>query len=282
VRYARNRVRHELLPLLAERYNPRVREALLRFAEAQRADAKLLDDIVDAAFERCMSDEGTVGREAFRNEADAIRRRVVARLGRRLGVGDLPFDRVLGAAQFIANGATGAVFDLGSGAQLQNGRRHTKALQPPEAVEAAETPLAVPGTMAAFGRVFRARMLEERPAAAASLRAYCTPRRQVFDADAVGGDLSLRRRRPGDSFTPLGMTGRKKLQDYFVDAGVPAYERDTQVLLTGGGKILWVVGGAIGSHAAVTESTTRFLEVDIIDGTEETAALDGGTDSGEG
>ena len=279
VRYARNRVRHELLPLLAERYNPRVREALLRFAEAQRADSQLLDEIAGAAFECCLSEDGAIEREEFRNEAEAIRRRIVARLGRRLEVSDLPFDRVVAAAQFIADGATGEMFDLGSGVQLQNARRHTKVRVTLEA-EAAETPLAVPGVTAALGRVFRARMLDKRPAA--ELAAYCTPRRQVFDADAAGADLSVRRRRPGDSFTPLGMSGTKKLQDYFVDAGIPAFERDAQILLTGGGKILWIVGGAIGAHAAVKDPTTRFLEIDVINGTEETAALDGGADSEEG
>jgi len=280
VRYARNRVRHELLPLLAERYNPRVREALLRFAEAQRADAELLDTLGRAAFGRCVSEDAAIDRARFRNEPESLQRRMVARLGRLLGVTDMPFDRVVAAARFVADGATGEVFDLGAGVQLQNGRRHTKPLRPPEAVETAETPLAVPGVTSALGRMFRARVLEQRPAP--DLAAYCTARRQVFDADAAGADLSVRRRRAGDSFTPLGMTGTKKLQDYFVDAGVPAFERDAQILLTGGGKILWVVGGAVSSHAAVTESTARFLEVDIIDGTEETAALDGGADSEEG
>jgi len=280
VRYARNRVRHELLPLLAERYNPRVREALLRFAEAQRADSELIDNLAGAAFDRCVSRQGAIDRTRFRAEPRSVQRRMVARLGRRLGVTDVPFDRVVAAARFVADGATGEVFDLGSGVQLQNGRRHTKPLRPTEAIEAAETPLTVPGVTSALGRVFRTLSLEQRPAA--DLAAYCTPRRQVFDAAAAGTDLSVRRRRPGDSFTPLGMAGRKKLQDYFVDTGTPAYERDLRILLTGGGKILWVVGGAISAHAAVTASTTRFLEVDVIDGTEETAALDGRADTEEG
>jgi len=280
VRYARNRVRHELLPLLAERYNPRVREALLRFAEAQRADAELLDQLSAGAFDQCVFEDAVIDRPQFRNQPEALQRRVVTEFGRLLGVTDMPFDRVIDAIRFIARGATGAMFDLGAGVQLQNAKRHTKPLATRPEAEPEETPLAVPGVTAALGRVFRAHVLEQRPAP--DLPAYCTPRRQVFDAAAAGKDLSVRRRRPGDSFTPLGMTGTKKLQDYFVDAGVPAFERDAQILLTGGGKILWVVGGAISSHAAVTESTARFLEVDIIDGTEETAALDGGADSEEG
>ena len=280
VRYARNRVRHELLPLLAERYNPRVREALLRFAEAQRADAVLLDCLAEDAFDRCVSEQGAIDRRRFRDEPQSFQRRIVARLGRLLGLADLPFDRVVAAARFVADGATGEVFDLGSGVQLQNGRGHAKPLRPAEAVETGETPLTVPGVTSALGRAFRTRVLDQRPAA--DLASYCTPCRQVFDAAAAGASQSVRRRRPGDSFTPLGMTGRKKLQDYFVDAGIPAFERDAQILLTGGGKILWVVGGAISSHAAVTESTTRFLEVDVIDGTEETTALNGGADSEEG
>ena len=280
VRFARNRVRHELIPLLAERYNPRVREALLRFAEAQRADAEVLDQLSAGAFDQCVLEDAAIDRPQFRNQPEALQRRVVTEFCRLLGVTDMPFDRVVDAVRFIARGATGAMFDLGAGMQLQNAKRHTKPLATRPAAEPGETPLAVPGVTAALGRVFRVRVLEQRPAA--DLAAYCTPCRQVLDADAAGVSLSVRRRRPGDSFTPLGMTGRKKLQDYFVDAGIPAYERDARILLTAGGKILWIVGGPISSHAAVTDSTTHFLEVDVIDGTEETAALDGGADTEEG
>ncbi len=57
--------------------------------------------------------------------------------------------------------------------------------------------------------------------------------------------LSLRSWRPGDRFRPLGMSGHKKLQDFFVDAKVPRFERERIPLLLSGERIAWVVGHRI-------------------------------------
>src|SRR5262249_22180681 len=48
----------------------------------------------------------------------------------------------------------------------------------------------------------------------------------VVRADLCGKELSVRNRRPGDRFRPLGLGGRKKLQDFFVDRKVRRDERD--------------------------------------------------------
>jgi tRNA(Ile)-lysidine synthase len=52
----------------------------------------------------------------------------------------------------------------------------------------------------------------------------------------------VRRRLPGDRFQPLGMTGHKKLQDFFTDAQVPRDERDTVPLFVSPRGIVWVGG----------------------------------------
>jgi len=51
-RFTRNRIRHELLPLLARDYNPRVREALGRFAEQARECRVALGDAAIDLIER--------------------------------------------------------------------------------------------------------------------------------------------------------------------------------------------------------------------------------------
>lgn len=277
VTYPRNRIRHELLPLLARDYNPRVRQALLRFTETQRTDAMFLDRLAERAFNRCVSDNA-INRPKFRDHPEPLRRRIIMRMASALGVKDMPWERVLAAVHFLIFGATGEQFDLGAGVRLQNGRSTAEPVRELEAWP--ETPLHLPGVTAAMGKFIRTRLLDHRPAP--DLAAYCTPDLQVFDAVAAGSELTVRNRRPGDSFQPFGMKGRKKLRNYFIDVGVPAFERDAQMLLTGGGKILWIAGWAISQDAAVKVSTKRFLEVEILDGTEEATALDGGADSEKG
>ncbi len=48
----------------------------------------------------------------------------------------------------------------------------------------------------------------------------------VLDAGAVRGPLCVRSWQPGDRYRPFGAPGTRKLQDIFVDAGVPRRLRD--------------------------------------------------------
>jgi tRNA(Ile)-lysidine synthase len=132
-----------------------------------------------------------------------------------------------------------------------------------EPVEATPVELAVPGETRAFGKVFTVRLLDAAPEEPLDL--YCNPRRQVFDADTVAEPLVLRKRQPGDRFTPLGMNGSRRVKEYFIGLGLTRSQREDQALLTGPWGIVWVVGYAIAAHAAVTEKTTRWLEVEVDD-----------------
>lgn len=81
------------------------------------------------------------------------------------------------------------------------------------------------------------------------------------DLDAVGAGLSVRRRRPGDRFQPLGMRGTKKLQDFMVDSRIPVTWRDRVPLVGSQESILWVVGWRISDAAKVTDSTKKILRI---------------------
>ncbi|MFQ5934337.1 MAG: tRNA lysidine(34) synthetase TilS, partial [Dehalococcoidia bacterium] len=81
----------------------------------------------------------------------------------------------------------------------------------------------------------------------------------VLDMDAVGSPLTVRARRRGDRFQPLGMSQVKKLQDFLVDSKVPRSQRDGIPLVCAQGRIVWVVGWRIDDRAKVTDSTQRVL-----------------------
>jgi tRNA(Ile)-lysidine synthase len=75
----------------------------------------------------------------------------------------------------------------------------------------------------------------------------------VVDATAVGRHLTIRSWRPGDRVQPLGLSGRKKLQDVFVDRKVPRDERDrVPIVLDASGRIVWVAGHVVGEPFRVT------------------------------
>jgi tRNA(Ile)-lysidine synthase len=78
----------------------------------------------------------------------------------------------------------------------------------------------------------------------------------VIEAGKLAAPLFVRNRRRGDSFRPLGLNGRKKLQDYFVDAKIDRFEREiTPVIVDSAGQIVWVAGHALAEEFRVTEAT---------------------------
>jgi len=82
--------------------------------------------------------------------------------------------------------------------------------------------------------------------------------RAVADEAMVRGDLcrgplSVRNRRPGDRFRPVGLDGRKKLQDFFVDRKVARRDRDAVPLVVDAAdRIVWVAGHGIDEAFRVT------------------------------
>ena len=85
--------------------------------------------------------------------------------------------------------------------------------------------------------------------------------RDKFDLDRLRMPLSVRTRRPGDRFRPLGLGGEKKLHDFFIDRRVPRSMRDRVPLVVADHRPVWIVGYAIDDRAGVNESTTRLLKL---------------------
>ncbi len=259
----RNRVRHRLLPSLEDEFNPQVREALVRLADLARDDEQIVEAAAKRFMKTCLANE-SIDRHAFAEGLAALQRRTVLLFARTLGAA-IPFERVEAVREFVVHGKTGARLDLGDHVTIVNTRDTTRLSKVREARSGPVT-ISVPGIGDALGKRFDVQVRKgppERP-----LHEYCTPRRQVFDAEAIGSTLTIRSRKPGDRFTPLGMRGERKLQDYFVDAGVPQGDRDRVPVVETGGRIAWIVGGAVDAHFAVRESTNAIVEMEVTDAAE--------------
>ena len=83
----------------------------------------------------------------------------------------------------------------------------------------------------------------------------------LIDADKLTYPLTLRRWIEGDSFTPFGMTGSKKVSDFLIDAKVSMAEKGRQFVLLSEGKIAWLVGRRIGDEFRITDKTERVIRI---------------------
>ena len=93
------------------------------------------------------------------------------------------------------------------------------------------------------------------------------PETVYLDEVMVHFPLMVRNMRPGDRLMPLGMRGRKKLKDFFIDEKIPSETRWKTPLLVSCEAILWVCGYRVDERFKVTEGTKRILRATIRNGT---------------
>jgi tRNA(Ile)-lysidine synthase len=268
-RFLRVRVRQEVLPLL-ETINPRVRAALLRLAELaawQEADLAAMVDERWPALARAADGAARLDLAAWRGLSRTLRLYALRRAVREVRghLEDVGWEALVAAAGLEAlavGGEVALVEDVVARreyAGIAVGRRDDLAGAGdwPE-LGAERVSLVVPGTtLLPGGYAVRAAVLPPEQAdwrAAGRLEAW-------LDADACGTRLWLRTRRPGDWFRPLGMAGRKKLHDFFVDERVPRAERARVPLVLSPRGLVWVVGHRLDERFRVRPETRRVLHL---------------------
>ncbi|HMR20109.1 MAG TPA: tRNA lysidine(34) synthetase TilS [Sphingobacterium sp.] len=81
-----------------------------------------------------------------------------------------------------------------------------------------------------------------------------------LDRDKLIFPLRVRNWREGDYFHPLGMKGKKKLSDFFIDKKISLFDKkNIPIWLNGNGDILWVGGHQIDDRYKITENTQKVL-----------------------
>jgi tRNA(Ile)-lysidine synthase len=87
------------------------------------------------------------------------------------------------------------------------------------------------------------------------------PHVAYVDKAILPGKLYVRSRRNGDKFSPLGVRGTKKLQDFFVDEKVEEEKRDLVPIVETGEEIVWVAGYRIDEKYKITPKTTSVVQI---------------------
>lgn len=257
--FVRNRIRHELLPLLRKQYQPALDKTVLRLMDIVGAEA----EFAGKAAREWLQKSRRGGCDEFTKLPLAVQRKVLQQ--QLTGLGLLPdfelVERLRSSPGKRVSVATGlAVARNPDGAvRLLDAKE-----QGAERFHAGEVKLDLSdraGDAEFGGRRFRwgiqarkhFRLPERRAGGPAA-------RREFFDVDKIGDEITLRHWRPGDRFRPIGLNSAAKLQDLFVNAKIPAARRRELVLAVAlTGEIFWVEGLRIGEQFKLTPGTRRKL-----------------------
>jgi tRNA(Ile)-lysidine synthase len=91
------------------------------------------------------------------------------------------------------------------------------------------------------------------------------PHSACFDYEKIVFPLIIRKPKTGDVFIPLGMKGRKKLSDFFIDQKFSQIEKENTWLLCSDDEIIWIINHRISDTHKVTPETRKILAVNNID-----------------
>ncbi len=251
----RNRARLEIIPYIEKHINPAFTETLNSTAELLRRDEDYLSLEARRALDLAAR-EGGYDRQALAElpvplQARAVRM-ALADAGAAVDIERAHVERVrehLGAR-------TGAVLQL-PGAEVRVSYGLVFFEKPgKKAREEFELPLIVPGVTKTPDGEFHAVFAGDVSVAADPYIAF-------FDADRLPPFITVRRRRPGDRFHPLGAPGGRKLKECFIDRKLPREMREVPLIVSGA-EVFFAPGYGIAEAAKVTSDTTRVLRVEYI------------------
>lgn len=263
--YLRNRIRHELLPLL-EGYNPSIRTCLAATASVLGGDEALLSELTEQAFAgSCRMAEGmvvcSVGQ--LRTLNPALRRRVLRHAFKQLAgtLEGVSLRHIEAVGDLIDSDRPNSRLDLPQG--IVAVREYNALLLRAADVDAgvnsggAESWLLITGP-GSYPLPSGGSLTVELSGPAAfppdSGTVYFDPARITFP-------WLVRTFRPGDRITPFGMSGRKKVKDVFIDRKVPTSERRRIPLLFRGDDLIWVAGVCVSELCRLDSSSDAKIRV---------------------
>ena len=256
-RFARNRVRQELLPWLASDFNPRVRESLVRLATTASLDLDFLEQELARVWpEVAVPDpapaaDGVAAPQqvAFYREALGSLHPALLRLALRRAYvavnGDarrLRENHLRAMTELVTSGRTAGALVLPGGLVFEVSARQVAVAMVGQREERPFPELGGPHSISI------------NPAVVGSEISWAGPWRVTVDVmerghvdnlrppndfvtylnpEALSGGFVVRNRLPGDRFQPLGMQGEKSLHDFLIDAKVPQAWRDHVPLVVG-------------------------------------------------
>ncbi len=289
--YLRNRIRNNLLPYLAESYNPDIRQTLIRTATILQDEEEMLETITEAAFAETVTTiqeklahgrEGSTIRDEscpqtlqlsldlFTMQPRAIQRRILEKCCWLMAC-EPRSRQIEHLLQLAVPGSPAGSLHLSDGLRVTKIKEHLDFAYPlgrgsfrgnlptNTGVEIREASIPAPGSYEFPG--LNKRLVIKSVTDSIPDSGDVFPTGEFLDSALFSFPLTLRGPNPDDRFHPLGAPGSKKVFDFLSDQKIDQHERRLVPVLCVDDSILALPGLRIDHRYRITEKTTHAIRV---------------------
>ncbi len=282
--YRRNFLRHKLIPQLQKEYEGSIAEQLFELSERVRGFYSLICERTErlwAGLANCTKGIIVLDLKLFASEHPAVKVEAIQRSLALLGCGEQNltqehYGRILRLTEEKTNGRPlrgrplgGRQIELPGGFEVRyeygklvftQGDGHNGLNRPiSESVEPA-----IPGQRR-FGDYLIEAGIFDAQIGAGKFKAGKTGFVEWFDLEKIKLPLTVRSRRDGDRFIPLGLAEEKKVGRFLTDQRVPQRIRKKVLVVADSEKIIWLWPIRMCEQARITEKTRKILRLQITD-----------------
>jgi tRNA(Ile)-lysidine synthase len=257
--YLRNKLRHDLIPHLLSSYNPKIRETLNRTASIIRSEEQWLAALIDPIFKEALMSQETdkicLSRDGFDKIPLAARRRLIRKaiLTVKGNLRRITYSHIDATIRLAMTGPAVGFLDLPDRIRIRRDHQALVISKEKENLRTSAKNKRHP-TWPTYEYTINPPGCFHIKEASACLKLSKMDIKEIpdfsrtgqriafFDINKLRFPLIIRNFRPGDRFSPLGLSGTQKLKAFFINNKIPKEQRAKCPLLVSGDHIIWVVG----------------------------------------
>lgn len=261
--FLRNRIRHELLPLL-ETYNPNIRQTLLTTAEILAAEDTLLHSktrlAVDSLF-RTSADGMQCNVKELLSYPLPMIRRIIRHAYEQTAetLHGFGWKHLKNCLQLCHSGHPNTFISLPNNVHFRKTYDHLCISQTTTELPLQEERIIEGPGMYNLWDGITVTITEET--ACHTIKPLSN--RLNINPETIQFPWNVRTVRAGDRIQPYGMTGHAKVKDIFINAKIPAQNRKRIPLFFCNNVLFWVSGVRYSSKCAITPETKRYYTITL-------------------
>ena len=267
--FRRNRIRHKLLPKLERESAVSVTEELGRLSQSCRRFYMLICKEVESAWDELVAESTAdkvvlnskpLSRQCRPVQIETVRRGLVEIGSGERDLTKYHYKQIIA----LAKSGSGKKIELPGGfSAVSDYGKIVLQRQCGEKLKAAEEPLllVIPGKGRFGGYAVEARLLDAKNCDLEKFKAEKNEFVEWFDSDRIRGPLTIRRRKPGDKFWPLGLGGEKKIGKFLTAKRLGSELRDEIIVVSDSEKIIWLGPLRPSELTKISDQTSEIVEI---------------------